>query len=174
MWPQWWPQDTYQKRTTMDDGRDSVITTLDGDCILGFGCTLHTHYHVIKLEPQVVYQSMAKFSIFGKTYCTNQWGQTLEIPADKPIPQPTPMQHSYASDTIQPSASAFLVKPEQQTKIEIKPRTEFTEYKPTMDAPIRGMLLTFTIYITAQWAWSSMSSWSNLYSELSECLRSSS
>ena len=159
---------------TMDDGRDSIITTLDESCILGKGCTIHTHYHVIKLEPQVVYQSMVKFSIFGKQYCTNQWGQTFELPADKPIPQSNPMQHSYASDTIQPSASAFLVKPKKEASIIIKPRTEYSEYKPTMDAPVMGMLLTFTIYLTAQWAWCSISSWSNLYSELSACLRSSS
>jgi hypothetical protein len=90
------------------------------------------------------------------------------------MPEPKPMQQTYASDTIQPTQSAFLIAPKPEAKIIIKPRTEFTEYKPTMDAPIMGMLLTFTIYITAQWAWSSMSAWSNLYSELSTCLRSSS
>jgi hypothetical protein len=90
------------------------------------------------------------------------------------MPEPKPMQQTYASDTIQPTQSAFLIAPKPEAKIIIKPRTEFTEYKPTMDAPIMGMLLTFTIYITAQWAWSSMSAWSNLYSELNQCLRSSS
>ena len=67
-----------------------------------------------------------------------------------------------------------VLAPKPEPKIIIKPRTEFAEYKPTMDAPIMGMLLTFTIYLTAQWAWSSMSAWSNLCSELKQCLRYSS
>jgi hypothetical protein len=158
----------------MDDGRDSIITTLDQVCILGIGCKAHTHHHVIKLESQVLYQSMMKFTIFGKHYCTNQWGQTFEVPNDKPMTEPQPMQKIYASDTIQPSTSAFLVKPMPEQKIIIKPRTEFKQYQPTMDAPVMGMLLTFTIYLTAQWAWSSIGAWSNLCSELKSCLRYSS
>ena len=162
----------------MDDGIDSVqvITTLDEGCVVGIGCKVHTHHHTIRIEvkPQVIYQSMEKFTIFGKHYCTNQWGQTYELPADEPIPEPILMQQTYASDTITPTTSAFLVVPKPEQKIIIKPRTEFTEYKPTMDAPIMGMLLTFTIYLTAQWAWSSMGAWSNLYSELKQCLRYSS
>jgi len=117
---------------------------------------------------------LQNFTIFGKQYCTNQWGQTFEIAADDPMPIPQPMQKIYASDTITPTTSAFLVAPKPEQKIIIKPRTEFAEYQPTMDAPVMGMLLTFTIYLTAQWAWSSMSAWSNLYSELNQCLRSSS
>jgi hypothetical protein len=117
---------------------------------------------------------MEKFTIFGRNYCTNQWGQTYELPAEEPMPEPQPMQQTYASDTITPSSSAFLLAPKPEAKIIIKPRTEFTEYKPTMDGPIMGMLLTFTIYLTVQWAWSSMGAWNNLYSELSACLRSSS
>jgi hypothetical protein len=117
---------------------------------------------------------MEKFTIFGKHYCTNQWGQTYELPADETMPEPQPMQQTYASDTITPSSSAFLLAPKPEAKIIIKPRTEYAEYKPTMDGPIMGVLLTFTIYLTAQWAWSSMSAWNNLYSELSACLRSSS
>lgn len=160
----------------MDDGIDSVqvITTLDEGCVVGIGCKVHTHHHRIEIKPQVVYQPIQNFTIFGRNYCTNQWGQTFELPVDDPMPEPKPMQQTYASDTIQPTQSAFLIAPKPEAKIIIKPRTEFTEYKPTMDAPIMGMLLTFTIYITAQWAWSSMSAWSNLYSELSTCLRSSS
>jgi hypothetical protein len=160
----------------MDDGIDSVqvITTLDAGCVVGIGCKVHTHHHRIEIKPQVVYQPIQNFTIFGRNYCTNQWGQTFELPVDDPMPEPKPMQQTYASDTIQPTQSAFLVHPKPEAKIIIKPRTEFTEYKPTMDAPIMGMLLTFTIYITAQWAWSSMSAWSNLYSELNQCLRSSS
>ena len=158
----------------MDDGRDSVITTLDNGCVVGIGCKVHTHHHVIKLEPQILYQSMQKFTIFGKHYCTNQWGQTFELPADEPMPEPIPMQKIYASDTIKPSTSAFLVHPKPEQKIIIKPKTEFCEYKPTMDGPVMGMLLTFTIYLTAQWAWSSLPAWSNLYSELKQCLRYSS
>ena len=117
---------------------------------------------------------MVKFTIFGKQYCTNQWGQTYELPADEPIPEPTLMQQTYASDTITPTTSAFLLAPKPEAKIIIKPRTEYTEYKPTMDGPVMGTLLVFTIYITAHWAWNSMSAWNNLYSELSACLRSSS
>lgn len=117
---------------------------------------------------------MQKFTIFGKHYCTNQWGQTFELPADEPMPEPIPMQKIYASDTIKPSTSAFLVHPKPEQKIIIKPKTEFCEYKPTMDGPVMGMLLTFTIYLTAQWAWSSLPAWSNLYSELKQCLRYSS
>lgn len=117
---------------------------------------------------------MEKFTIFGKQYCTNQWGQTFEIAADEPVPEPKPMQQFYASDTIQPTTSAFLLAPKPEAKIIIKPRTEYAEYKPTMDGPVMGMLLTFTIYLTVQWAWSSMGAWNNLYSELSACLRSSS
>jgi hypothetical protein len=160
----------------MDDGIDSVqvITTLDAGCVVGIGCKVHTHHHRIEIKPQVVYQPIQNFTIFGRNYCTNQWGQTFELPVDDPMPEPKPMQQTYASDTIQPTQSAFLIAPKPEAKIIIKPRTEFTEYKPTMDAPIMGMLLTFTIYITSQWAWSSMSAWSNLYSELSTCLRSSS
>jgi hypothetical protein len=160
----------------MDDGIDSVqvITTLDEGCVVGIGCKVHTHHHRIEIKPQVVYQPIQNFTIFGRNYCTNQWGQTFELPVDDPMPEPKPMQQTYASDTIQPTQSAFLIAPKPEAKIIIKPRTEFTEYKPTMDAPIMGMLLTFTIYITAQWAWSSMSAWSNLYSELNQCLRSSS
>ena len=160
----------------MDDGIDSVqvITTLDEGCVVGIGCKVHTHHHRIEIKPQVVYQPIQNFTIFGRNYCTNQWGQTFELPVDDPMPEPKPMQQTYASDTIQPSTSAFLIAPKPEAKIIIKPRTEYAEYKPTMDAPIMGMLLTFTIYITAQWAWSSMSAWSNLYSELSACLRSSS
>ena len=160
----------------MDDGIDSVqvITTLDAGCVVGIGCKVHTHHHRIEIKPQVVYQPIQNFTIFGRNYCTNQWGQTFELPVDDPMPEPKPMQQTYASDTIQPTQSAFLIAPKPEAKIIIKPRTEFTQYKPTMDAPIMGMLLTFTIYITAQWAWSSMSAWSNLYSELSTCLRSSS
>ena len=158
----------------MDDGRDSLYTTLDEGCVVGIGCKVHTHHHTIHIEPQVVYQSMEKFTIFGRNYCTNQWGQTYELPPTEPMPEPQPMQQTYASDTIKPSTSVFLLAPKPEAKIIIKPRTEFREYQPTMDAPIMGMLLTFTIYITAQWAWSSMSAWSNLYSELSTCLRSSS
>jgi len=160
----------------MDDGIDTVqvITTLDAGCVVGIGCKVHTHHHRIEIKPQVVYQPIQNFTIFGRNYCTNQWGQTFELPVDDSMPEPKPMQQTYASDTIQPTQSAFLIAPKPEAKIIIKPRTEFTEYKPTMDAPIMGMLLTFTIYITAQWAWSSMSAWSNLYSELSTCLRSSS
>jgi hypothetical protein len=158
----------------MDEGRDSTYTTIDEGCVVGIGCKVHTHHHSIHIEPQIVYQSMEKFTIFGKNYCTNQWGQTFEIAADEPMPLRHTMTKFYASDTITPTQSAFLVKPKAEQKIIIKPRTEFTQYKPTMDAPIMGMLLTFTIYITAQWAWSSMSAWSNLYSELNQCLRSSS
>lgn len=160
----------------MDDGIDSVqvITTLDEGCVVGIGCKVHTHHHTIHIEPQIVYQSMVKFTIFGKQYCTNQWGQTYELPPIEPVPEPILMQQTYASDTIQPSTSAFLLAPKPEAKIIIKPRTEFTEYKPTMDAPIMGMLLTFTIYLTTQWAWSSIEHWSNLCSELKQCLRSSS
>ena len=96
------------------------------------------------------------------------------MPPIEPMPEPIFMQKTYASDTIKPTTSAFLLAPKPEQKIIIKTRTEFAEYQPTMDAPIMGMLLTFTIYITAQWAWSSMSAWSNLYSELNQCLRSSS
>ena len=90
------------------------------------------------------------------------------------MPEPKPMQQIYASDTITPTTSAFLLAPKPEAKIIIKPRTEYTDYKPTMDGPVMGLLLTFTIYLTAQWAWSSMGAWSNLYSELNQCLRSSS
>ena len=159
---------------TMDDGRDSVITTLDEGCVVGIGCKVHTHHHTIHIEPQVVYQPLQNFTIFGRNYCTNQWGQTFELPPIEPMPEPPTMTQVYASDTIQPTTSAFLLAPKPQAKIIIKPRTEFTQYKPTMDAPIMGMLLTFTIYLTAQWAWSSMGAWSNLYSELKQCLRYSS
>ena len=117
---------------------------------------------------------MVKFTIFGKQYCTNQWGQTYELPADEPIPEPTLMQQTYASDTITPTTSAFLLAPKPEAKIIIKPRTEYSDYKPTMDGPVMGTLLVFTIYITAHWAWNSMGAWNNLYSELSACLRSSS
>jgi hypothetical protein len=160
----------------MDDGIDSVqvVTTLDEGCVVGIGCKVHTHHHRIEVKPQVIYQSMEKFTIFGKQYCTNQWGQTFELAAVEPVPMPQPMQQFYASDTITPTTSAFLLAPKPEQKIIIKPRTEFAEYNQTMDAPIMGMLLTFTIYITAQWACSSMSAWSNLYSELNQCLRSSS
>ena len=160
----------------MDDGIDSVqvITTLDEGCVVGIGCKVHTHHHRIEIKPQVVYQPIQNFTIFGRNYCTNQWGQTFELPSDEPMPEPKPMQQTYASDTITPTQSAFLVHPKPEAKIIIKPRTEFTEYKPTMDAPIMGLLLTFTIYITAHWAWSSMSAWSNLCSELKQCLRYSS
>jgi hypothetical protein len=160
----------------MDDGIDSVqvITTLDAGCVVGIGCKVHTHHHRIEIKPQVVYQPIQNFTIFGRNYCTNQWGQTFELPVDDPMPEPKPMQQTYASDTIQPTQSAFLIAPKPEAKIIIKPRTEYAEYKPTMDAPIMGMLLTFTIYITAQWAWSSMSAWSNLFSELKQCLRYSS
>jgi hypothetical protein len=158
----------------MDEGRDSTYTTIDAGCVVGLGCKVHTHHHTIHIEPQIVYQSMEKFTIFGKHYCTNQWGQTYELPADEPTLEPIPMQQNYASDTITPSTSAFLLAPKPEAKIIIKPRTEYAEYKPTMDGPIMGVLLTFTIYLTAQWAWSSMSAWNNLYSELSACLRSSS
>jgi hypothetical protein len=158
----------------MDEGRDSTYTTIDAGCVVGLGCKVHTHHHTIHIEPQIVYQSMEKFTIFGKHYCTNQWGQTYELPADEPTLEPIPMQQNYASDTITPSTSAFLLAPKPEAKIIIKPRTEYAEYKPTMDGPVMGLLLTFTIYITAQWAWSSMSAWNNLYSELSACLRSSS
>jgi hypothetical protein len=158
----------------MDDGRDSVYTTIDDGCVVGIGCKVHTHHHTIHIEPQVVYQPLQNFTIFGRNYCTNQWGQTFELPPIDPMPEPPTMTQVYASDTIQPSTSAFLLAPKPQAKIIIKPRTEFTQYKPTMDAPIMGMLLTFTIYLTAQWAWSSMGAWSNLYSELNQCLRSSS
>lgn len=160
----------------MDDGIDSVqvITTLDEGCVVGIGCKVHTHHYTIHIEPQIVYQSMTKITIFGKQYCTNQWGQTFELPTIEPVPITQPMQKFYASDTITPTTSAFLLAPKPEQKIIIKPRTEFAEYKPTMDAPIMGMLLTFTIYITAQWAWSSIEHWSNLCSELNQCLRSSS
>jgi len=159
---------------TMDEGRDSTYTTIDDGCVVGLGCKVHTHHHTIHLEPQILYQSMVKFTIFGKHYCTNQWGQTFELPTDEPMPEPQPMQQIYASDTIKPSTSAFLLAPKPEAKIIIKPRTQYSEYKPTMDGPVMGILLTFTIYITAQWAWSSISAWNNLYSELKECLRYSS
>jgi hypothetical protein len=160
----------------MDDGIDSVqvITTLDEGCVVGIGCKVHTHHHRIEVKPQVIYQPLQNFTIFGKNYCTNQWGQTFELATVEPVPMPQPMQQIYASDTITPTTSAFLLAPKPEQKIIIKPRTEFAEYNQTMDAPIMGMLLTFTIYLTAQWAWSSMSAWSNLYSELNQCLRSSS
>ena len=161
---------------TMDDGIDTlqIITTLDPVCVLGIGCKLHTHHQRIDVKPQVIYQSMNKFTIFGRNYCTNQWGQTYELPADDPVLMPQPMQQTYASDTITPTTSAFLLAPKPEHKIIIKPRTEYTHYKPTMDGPVMGLLLTFTIYLTAQWAWSSMGAWSNLCSELNQCLRSSS
>lgn len=160
----------------MDDGIDSVqvITTLDEGCVVGIGCKVHTHHHRIEVKPQVIYQPLQNFTIFGKNYCTNQWGQTFEIATDEPMPEPIFMQQTYASDTIQPSTSAFLLAPKPEQKIIIKPRTEFTEYKPTMDGPVMGMLLTFTIYLTVQWAWSSMPAWNKLYSELNQCLRYSS
>jgi len=160
----------------MDDGIDSVqvITTLDEGCVVGIGCKVHTHHHRIEVKPQVIYQPLQNFTIFGKTYCTNQWGQTYELPPIEPVPEPQPMQKIYASDTITPTTSAFLLAPKPEQKIIIKPRTEFAEYKPTMDAPVMGMLLTFTIYLTAQWAWSSIGEWNKLYSELKQCLRYSS
>lgn len=162
----------------MDDGIDSVqvITTLDAGCVVGIGCKIHTHHNYIEIKPNVVLQPFRKFTIFGKHYCTNQWGQTFETPRIDPMPEPMPMpmQKIYASDTITPTTSAFLVKPMPEQKIIIKPRTEFAECKQTMDAPIMGMLLTFTIYLTAQWAWSSIGAWSNLCSELKQCLRFSS
>ena len=158
----------------MDEGRDSTYTTIDEGCVVGIGCKVHTHHHTIHIEPQIVYQSMEKFTIFGKQYCTNQWGQTFEIAADEPMPLRPKMTKVYASDTITPTQSAFLVKPKPEQKIIIKPRTEFREYQPTMDGPVMGMLLTFTIYLTAQWAWSSIDAWSNLCSELKQCLRYSS
>lgn len=161
---------------TMDDGIDTlqVITTLDAGCVVGIGCKVHTHHHRVEIKPQVLYKPLENFTIFGKNYCTNQWGQTFEIAADEPMPEPKLMTQFYASDTITPSTSAFLLAPKPEQKIIIKPRSEFPEYKPTMDAPIMGMLLTFTIYLTAQWAYSSMGAWSNLYCELKQCLRYSS
>ena len=131
----------------MDDFKDSIVTTLDKECVIGIGCKLHTHHKIV----EKVMQPKDTFTIFGTNSIT-----------------------MYASDTIQPSTSAFLQSPKPENKIIIKPRTEFSEYQPTMDAPIMGLLLTFTIYLTAQWAWSSMSEWSKLFSELKQCLRFSS
>lgn len=157
----------------MNDGRDSIITTLDEGCVVGIGCKVHTHHKLIEIKPQVIYQPLQKFTIFGHDYVTDQWGQTFEIPKEE-IPETIQMKQTYASDTIKPTNSAFLIKPQPEAKIIIKPKTIYPDYQPTIDGPIMGMLLTFTIYLSVQWAINSASEWSKMFSEINQCLRSSS
>lgn len=158
----------------MTEAQDTiqVITTLDQGCVVGIGCKVHTHHKIVekKLQP------MERFTIFGKSYCTNQWGQTFEIVTEDSVQetQPILMEKVYASDTIKPTNSRYLLAHKPEAKIIIKPRIDFKENQRTIDAPVMGMLLTFTIYLTTQWAWSSLPHWNKLYSELTQCLRSSS
>lgn len=155
----------------MNEVQDTIIT-LDYGCVIGLGCKVHTHHKIADKQMQAI----ERFTIFGKHYCTNQLGQTFELPTDEPVykQEPILMQKIYASDTISPTNNVFLLPQKLEAKIIIKPRTEFAEIKHTMDAPVMGMLLTFTIYLAAQWALCSIGAWSNLCSELKQCLRSTS
>lgn len=121
-------------------------------------------------------QAIERFTIFGKHYCTNQLGQTFELPTDEPVykQEPILMQKIYASDTIRPTNLSYLIYPKQGAQLIVKPRTEFAQIKHTMDAPVMGMLLTFTIYLAAQWALCSIGAWLNLCSDIKQCLRSTS
>lgn len=161
------PLVTYLKPRQMTTERADTIVTLSNSCILGKGCKLHTHYEVWNYGEPVT-----KFTIFGKHYATDQWGQTFELPQDKfNMPhQETPMIHDvYASDTITPSSSIFLVHPKPYQRIEVKPKTVI-KHEQNIDAPVMGMLFSFTIFLTAYWLYNSISSWGKLYSELRQCL----
>lgn len=157
----------FLKPKKMITERADTIVTLDTSCILGKGCKLHTHYDVwIYTEP------LDKFSIFGKYYAVDQWGQTFEIPPPQyNLPhQETPMIHdTYASDTITPSNSPYLAHPKPYQRIEIKPKT-IIKNEQNIDAPVMGMLFSFTIALTAYWLYNSLSSWGKLYNELRQCL----
>ena len=147
--------------------RADTIVTLSNTCILGKGCKLHTHYEVWNYGEPV-----QKFTIFGKHYATDQWGQTFELPQDKyNLPHSeTPMINDvYASDTITPSSSPFLVHPKPYQRIEVKPKTVI-KHEQTIDAPVMGLLFSFTILLTAYWLYNSLSSWGKLYTELRQCL----
>ena len=151
----------------MNPERTDTIVTLSNTCILGKGCKLHTHYEVWNYgEP------IEKFTIFGKEYATDQWGNTFQLP-HKNYVMPhteTPMiQDVYASDTITPSSSPFLVHPKPYQRIEIKPKTVVNCDK-TIDAPVMGLLFSFTILLTAYWLYNSLSSWSKLFNDLRRCL----
>ena len=165
------PQVTFLKPITMITERTDTIVTLSNSCILGKGCKLHTHYEVWNYGEPV-----EKFTIFGKQYAVDQWGQTYELPHEEYIipHQETPMIHDvYASDTIKPSNSVFLVHPKPYQRIEIKPKT-VVEKVQNIDAPVMGLLFSFTILLTAYWAYNSFNSWAKLFNELRQCLSYSS
>ena len=151
----------------MNPERTDTIVTLSNTCILGKGCKLHTHYEVWNYgEP------IEKFTIFGKEYATDQWGNTFQLPHKNYVMPHTEMSmiHDvYASDTITPSSSIFLVHPKPYQRIEIKPKT-VVKCDNTIDAPVMGLLFSFTILLTAYWAINSIASWGKLFNELRRCL----
>jgi hypothetical protein len=151
----------------MNPERTDTIVTLSNTCILGKGCKLHTHYEVWNYGEPVT-----KFTIFGKEYATDQWGNTFQLP-HKNYVMPhieKPMIHDvYASDTITPSSSIFLVHPKPYQRIEIKPKT-VTKCDKTIDAPVMGLLFSFTILLTVYWLYNSLSSWGKLFNDLRRCL----
>jgi len=155
----------------MTTERTDTIVTLSNSCILGKGCKMHTHFEVWHYGEPV-----QKFTIFGKQYAVDQWGQTYELAHDSYVIPNTeqPMIHTiYASDTITPSSSQFLVHPPAYKRIEIKPKT-IIKHEQTMDAPVMGLLFSFTILLTAYWLYNSLASWGKLFNELRRCLSYSS
>jgi hypothetical protein len=79
------------------------------------------------------------------------------------------IEHIYASDTITPSNSPFLIHPAPYKRIEIKPKT-IVNCDKTMDAPVMGLLFSFTILLTAYWGINSLASWGKLFTDIRRCL----
>ena len=79
------------------------------------------------------------------------------------------MEKKYAGDSITPTSSPFLIHPAPYQRIEIKPKT-VVNCERTIDAPIMGMLFSFTILLTAYWLYNSLASWGKLFKDLRRCL----
>ena len=75
------------------------------------------------------------------------------------------MENKHNGDSIADTRSPLL----PYHSIEIKPKTVLT-YNHTIDAPIMGMLFTFTIMLAVYWLVNSLNSWEKLYSDLRKCL----
>jgi hypothetical protein len=129
-----------------------TIVTLSKSCLVGKGCIRHTHYQVInRSEP------IHNIVIFARK-------EDYIIPDIFIF-----MEKKYAGDSITPTSSPFLIHPAPYERMEIKPKT-VVNCERTIDAPIMGMLFSFTILLTAYWFYNSLASWGKLFKDLRRCL----
>jgi hypothetical protein len=140
----------FQKLQPMSE-KDTIVT-LSKSCLVGKGCIRHTHYQVVnRSEP------IHNIAIFARK-------EDYIIPDIFIF-----MEKKYSGDSITPTSSPYLIHPAPYQRMEIKPKT-VVNCDHNIDAPIMGMLFSFTILLTAYWLYNSLASWGKLYSDLRRCL----